>query len=410
MAIKATPEGLDFYEPEDGNKIHFQILDDTGVNAVFGYKLNGTEVIDTSRNLVNIGTINTGQGATEVYNMNQNVRTTDSPTFDNLTVGDSGNTGTSLNIIATNTAGSPAATAMINMSGYEGRAIGTLFTDVSYSGQEWFSGLRYSGGFANYQIGYHSSGGQAEYAAQSLLEINKTGEATFSGGVNSTFLNTGQGDNELYAMNQNVRTSDNVEFNQVTAGNFVGNVSGTADRAEAVDSNDTRGTNDLPNSKERGVYFDFKSNATNGLSDGGSYNGQMHWRSYGGGSDLSGGYPIQISYTASGRLWSRLGTGATTWDSWRQVLDSVSQPYAYNMNQNVRTSDSPQFARVYLDNTNNYIDSNGSYLSFKSGGNEMLFGGSTSMYINYRAALGGTPTHWIWNAGSSSSFAQIYFR
>ena len=162
MAIRATPEGLDFYEPEDGNKVHFQVLDDTGVNAVFGYKLNGTEIVDTSRNLVNIGTINTGQGATEVH-----------------------------------------------------------------------------------------------------------------------------------LMNQNLRTSDNVAFNQVTAA-FVGNVTGTSDRAEAVDSNDTRGTNDLPNSREKGVYFDFKSNATNGLSDGGSYNGQMTWRSYGGGSDLSGGYPIQI--------------------------------------------------------------------------------------------------------------------
>ena len=41
FAIKATPEGLDFYEPEDGNKLHFQILDDAGVNAVYGYKWNG---------------------------------------------------------------------------------------------------------------------------------------------------------------------------------------------------------------------------------------------------------------------------------------------------------------------------------------------------------------------------------
>jgi len=41
MAIRATPEGLDFYEPEDSNKIHFQILDDTGVNSPFGYKVGG---------------------------------------------------------------------------------------------------------------------------------------------------------------------------------------------------------------------------------------------------------------------------------------------------------------------------------------------------------------------------------
>jgi hypothetical protein len=54
MAIKATPEGLDFYEPEDTNKIHFQILDDSGVNAVYGYKVNGTDVISSTKVLANV--------------------------------------------------------------------------------------------------------------------------------------------------------------------------------------------------------------------------------------------------------------------------------------------------------------------------------------------------------------------
>lgn len=48
MAIKATPEGLDFFEPEDGNKIHFQILDDTGVNAPYGYKVGAGYVVNSS--------------------------------------------------------------------------------------------------------------------------------------------------------------------------------------------------------------------------------------------------------------------------------------------------------------------------------------------------------------------------
>jgi len=51
-----------------------------------GYAINTTTVIDASRNLTNIGTINTGQGATEVYLMNQNVRSSDSPTFQDLTI------------------------------------------------------------------------------------------------------------------------------------------------------------------------------------------------------------------------------------------------------------------------------------------------------------------------------------
>ena len=75
---------------------------------------------------------------------------------------------------------------------------------------------------------------------------------------------------------------------------FSGNVTGprfigTSDRTEAVDSNDTRNTNPDPEDIGKGVYFDFKTNSANGLSDGGSYNGMMLWRSYGGGSDLSGG-------------------------------------------------------------------------------------------------------------------------
>ena len=41
MAIVATPEGLDFIEPEQANRIQFQILDDAGVNAPFGYSWNG---------------------------------------------------------------------------------------------------------------------------------------------------------------------------------------------------------------------------------------------------------------------------------------------------------------------------------------------------------------------------------
>jgi len=54
MAIRATPEGLDIYEPEDGDKVHFQVYDDTGVNAAFGYHVNGTRILDQARNLTNI--------------------------------------------------------------------------------------------------------------------------------------------------------------------------------------------------------------------------------------------------------------------------------------------------------------------------------------------------------------------
>ena len=56
MAIKLVGEELHFYEPEDTNKVHFKIYDDTGVDAPFGYWVNGTRMADVSRNLT-VGTI-----------------------------------------------------------------------------------------------------------------------------------------------------------------------------------------------------------------------------------------------------------------------------------------------------------------------------------------------------------------
>jgi len=61
-------------------------------NATFDIKYNDltldyglTAATTTLTGLFTVGTINTGQGATEVYLMNQNVRTTDSPTFGSVT-------------------------------------------------------------------------------------------------------------------------------------------------------------------------------------------------------------------------------------------------------------------------------------------------------------------------------------
>ena len=46
--------------------------------------------------------------------------------------------------------------------------------------------------------------------------LNVTGNTTISGTLDAPTLNTGQGDNELYAMNQNVQTSDSVTFGALT--------------------------------------------------------------------------------------------------------------------------------------------------------------------------------------------------
>jgi hypothetical protein len=89
---------------------------------------------------------------------------------------------TQLTIEALNTAGSPAATTKILMKGYEGRGIGTFYTDSSYSGQEWFCGMNYAASFGYWNVGYDASGGQAEYNANTLFRVKYDGNV----GINTS--------------------------------------------------------------------------------------------------------------------------------------------------------------------------------------------------------------------------------
>ena len=92
-------------------------------------------------------------------------------------------------------------------------------------------------------------------------------------------------------------------------------------------STDKRSTVLSPTSYIRGIYPVFMSNTTDGLSDGDTYHGILHWRSYGTtASDLSGGYPIQIAYTATGRLWTRIATSSTTWGAWKKIARTEDIP------------------------------------------------------------------------------------
>ena len=52
-----------------------------------------------------------------------------------------------------------------------------------------------------------------------LNTLSVSGNTTISGTLDAPTLNTGQGDNELYAMNQNVQTSDSVTFNALDVTN-----------------------------------------------------------------------------------------------------------------------------------------------------------------------------------------------
>jgi Chaperone of endosialidase len=83
---------------------------------------------------------------------------------------------------------------------------------------------------------------------------------------------------------------------------------------------DSRSIDYSPSDRPAWFYIDFKNNSTNWLNDGGLYNWVMTFRSYWFGTDLSWWKPMQISYTENWNLYTRLGTWATNWDTWRKLL------------------------------------------------------------------------------------------
>ena len=118
-----------------------------------------------------------------------------------------GSNAAALNITATDGGSSPSQTTFINMTGYETRGQGIRFFDEDASGEEWFAGLRYSGAFDEYMIGYDASGGQSEYVANALLQVNKNGNVTAS-----TFVGALTGNADTATKIASITNSDIVQL------------------------------------------------------------------------------------------------------------------------------------------------------------------------------------------------------
>ena len=86
---------------------------------------------------------------------------------------------------------------------------------------------------------------------------------------------------------------------------------------------DSRASATTPQTINQGVVFDFKQNSTDGLSDGGTYFGEMTFRQYGSGTDWSGGSSHQLGFTDNGNIWQRSGS-STSWGSWKKLLDTTN--------------------------------------------------------------------------------------
>jgi hypothetical protein len=124
-----------------------------------------------------------------------------------------------------------------------------------------------------------------------------------------------------------------------------GNISGNAATATTTDNingrpfvntNSNSGTNaDTINSNGISYYTsgvtNFSGNATDGALFSQAYSND--WQ-----HQIAGDY-------RSGQIALR-GKNGGTWQSWRRVLDQTNASYAWNMNQNVRTTDTVSFAAV----------------------------------------------------------------
>lgn len=96
---------------------------------------------------------------------------------------------------------------------------------------------------------------------------------------------------------------------------------------------DSRASNMPTNLGEKGVRFDFKSNAAQSLNDGGTYHSTMTIQPW---SDSSGGNIAQLAFTSNGNMWLRSTPIGGTWPDWKRVALSDDSIVASGSNANGR--------------------------------------------------------------------------
>lgn len=96
-----------------------------------------------------------------------------------------------------------------------------------------------------------------------------------------------------------------------------------------LQSHDTRSTNNTPAQFSSGARFEFKYNSTDGLSNGGTYHGILHFKPYGETTDFSEGQTHQLGFTDGGNLYMRTSTSSSAWGSWKLILTQTTADGRY---------------------------------------------------------------------------------
>jgi len=189
-----------------------------GANELYGMNQN----VKTTDAVV-FTTINTGQGATEVHLMNQDVKTTDAVVFATVDTGQGANELFDMNQNVTTTSNvtfrnlaitGTGSLAVISSSRIDGNGYGNIV----------ISGSLIPGTDDVFDLG----SGSKEWSQLVVNAITASGNiktagtlaagATTVGALVSTTINTGQGATEVHLMDQNVRQADAVVFATVNTG------------------------------------------------------------------------------------------------------------------------------------------------------------------------------------------------
>ena len=162
-----------------------------------------------------------------------------------------------------------------------------------------------SNGSATFEVGANlasiSVGGALTGNSTGLYHTGTINAASFTVGATVVANSTA-----VFATRLNNKTEGNLNVNNaVTSG--------------AVTVTDTRAAQTTPETLASPlVDFDFKQNTTEGLSDGGTYFGEMTFRPYGSTTDWSGGPSHQLGFTSNNNVYHRNGTN-TSWGAWARL-------------------------------------------------------------------------------------------
>ena len=312
--------------------------------------------------------------------------------------GSSGSSGSSGQTGAAGSSGSSGQSGAAGSSGSSGQTGGAGSSGSSgSSGQSGAAGSSGSSGQTGGSGSSGSSGSSGQTgAAGSSGSSGQTGGTGSSGSSGSSGQTGAAGSSGSSGQTGGAGSSGSSGSSGQTGGAGSSGTSGTSPSAPITSTyltvQDTRNTASTPqtNDASSGVRFDFKANSTNSLSDGGTFNGVMYFRKYGGGGDWSGGGAHEVGFSDGGNIWHRYGS-STTWGTWYKIWDTANLT---NLNQ--------------LTNGPGYITSSGSIsgnaatatnLSGAGGSYIQSTSTGTSYQYNYQVRE---------NSGGGSNTSEIY--